>query len=312
IDPVIDFGWGLDAPAKEMHADHFTVRWTGQIESKVTGLHVFVCDADDSADLWLDEQPIPRTPFKKESSKNPPSVALVAGKRYDVRFEYREVTGPASVRLGWAPPGQNRELIPTTAFFCTTEVGATNTGSITEGTTSAPVAGQAKGIYLRSGSFITGSVKTVNEANVQFAYRSDKEYSVLPREVSRIVLRSPPRAGGPDPAAGRTGILLQSGEFFEGEITGIANGQVLLSSVLFGLRKYNVADVCVIYSSVGAGSPARFSVHLRDGTVFRVDTLYPEGDELILFEPILGQFRVALSAITEIRNSSERAGQDFR
>jgi hypothetical protein len=313
IDPGVDFNWGLGAPAEGLNRDHFSVRWTGQLEPEASGLHVFVWDADDSAALWLDDQSIPQTPFTGESSRNPPSVALVAGKRYDLRFEFREGAEMASVRLGWSAPGQNRQTLPKTSLFCTTEVQANSTGSNMSG---APLAapGYAKGIYLRSGSFICGTVKAVSESLIRFTYRGHQEFSVLPHKVSRIVLRLPPRTGGSEPAAGRTGILLQNGDFSEGEIAAIANGQLNLSSVLFGLRKYSLADVCVIYTSSAPGSPARYSVQLRDGTVFRVDTLYPEGDDLILIEPILGPFRVAQSAIMEIRNGldPERAGQEGR
>lgn len=309
IDPMVNFFWGTGAPVEGMNSDHFSVRWTGQLEPKINDRYVLIVDADDSADLWIDEDPVPKVPFRKESSKNPISFALVGGKRYDLKFEYREASGPASVRLGWFGAKHNRELIPGTSLFCTLDIRAGQNVTNEPNWSAAAGSGQAKGIYLRSGSFLSGIIRSVTETNVKFTYRGEKEFSVLPHKVTRIVMRVPPRGSGPDPAAGRTGLLLQNGDFFEGEITGLAGNQIRLSSVLFGFRKFNLSEVCVIHTSSAAGSPARFGVQLLDGSMFQVDTLYPEGEDLVLVEPILGPFRVPQSAVVEIRNTASRMQQ---
>jgi len=45
------------------------------------------------------------------------SIALQAGVKYDLRLEYFQDAGIATVKLGWVTPAQTRELIPTDALF---------------------------------------------------------------------------------------------------------------------------------------------------------------------------------------------------
>jgi hypothetical protein len=300
IDPNINFWWGLDSPDPLIHPDHFSIRWTGQIEPKATGYYTFIYDADDSAELWVDGEKQPHYPYKKDTGRKLPNILLATGRRYDLKMEYREGIGPASVRLGWAH-ANTREPLPNQALFCTKAVVGSG-----DRETNAPPNNRSlfasKGLLLRTGSFIVGSIKSVSENAVKFSYRGEKEISVAPPNIARIFLRVPPRMPGPDSTVGRTGVMLANGDFFEGAIRALRGGDIQLSSVLFGLKRLWLGELAMIaFNNAPAVAPP-WEVRLLDGSMIRTSSIVVEGEDLILDEPLLGKFRVSQSALMEIRN----------
>ncbi len=115
VDAKIDFDWGSDKPEKGLTTEHFTVRWTGQIVPRFGENYAFIVEADDAARLWVDGQLIVDAwdHAKKELGR----IDLEAGRRYDIRLEYVERTGNASVRLSWFSPSQPREIVPASQLF---------------------------------------------------------------------------------------------------------------------------------------------------------------------------------------------------
>jgi hypothetical protein len=53
-DAHVDFDWGTGAPpGTGLGADNFSVRWTGWVEAKASGVHSFVTNSDDGVRLWV-------------------------------------------------------------------------------------------------------------------------------------------------------------------------------------------------------------------------------------------------------------------
>ena len=122
-DVRIDFDWGtLGRPGgsrspgfAEVGPDAFSVRWSGRLSPRNSGLHTLVLTADDGARLflrrsgavsftnWIDAWTSPGT--------HSVAVPLEEGARYDVRIEYRELSGPARVRLAWSSPAFPEETV---------------------------------------------------------------------------------------------------------------------------------------------------------------------------------------------------------
>ncbi len=93
IDPELAFNWGEGAPMQGFPRDHFTVRWTGSFIPPQDGTYTLRVEADDTARLWLggreDRQP----------------RHLLADTAYELRVDYAEQSGHASVRLLAEGPG---------------------------------------------------------------------------------------------------------------------------------------------------------------------------------------------------------------
>lgn len=101
-DPAIDFDWAAGSPAPDViPVDGFSVRWTGAVELQ-PGRYRFSAQADDGLRLWVNELPI----FDNwtVNTGQPLTVAInLPGGTTELRVEYFENTGDASVQLSWAP-----------------------------------------------------------------------------------------------------------------------------------------------------------------------------------------------------------------
>ncbi|NJC31970.1 beta-glucosidase [Xanthomonas arboricola] len=123
IDPRIAFRWDRNAPTDdavgrgELQADRalakddFSVRWHGQLLPPVSGTYELQIAADDGVRLFLDGKLlIDRWSEAPRMRGGNASVALEAGKAYDLRVEYFEATRDAGVRLAWRMPGAKPPL----------------------------------------------------------------------------------------------------------------------------------------------------------------------------------------------------------
>jgi hypothetical protein len=120
IDPSIDFNWGDPAttatdpgsPGASIPIDHFSARWTADLEVAVADDYVFITTSDDGARLWLNDNLIVdawvdqgATDHASEPQKLDPGI-------YSLRMEYYENTGGAMAQLSWQTPFVARQIIP--------------------------------------------------------------------------------------------------------------------------------------------------------------------------------------------------------
>jgi prepilin-type N-terminal cleavage/methylation domain-containing protein len=117
IDLNIDFSWGEGSPDELIDENTFSVRFTGQIEAPTSGEYTFFVQSDEGARLWVDDVLIVDdwgTPGFSEKSGR---ADLLSGKKYDIRLEYYENFGAASLRLLWYPPGSVKQIVPTASLY---------------------------------------------------------------------------------------------------------------------------------------------------------------------------------------------------
>ena len=122
VDTNVNFNWGTGLPAGTAitNADTFAVAWSGQLEPEYSELYTFYVTADDTAKLWLDDQVIVGRTFLGGELRG--QMRLKAGHRVNLRLEYTENTGHASVKLEWDSPSRTREVVPMARLYPTTEV----------------------------------------------------------------------------------------------------------------------------------------------------------------------------------------------
>ncbi|MEQ1851969.1 MAG: PA14 domain-containing protein, partial [Chthoniobacteraceae bacterium] len=112
-----NFGTGIPAGTGITNADSFSIAWSGQIEPEFTGLYTFYVTADDGARLWVNDQMVVSRTFFASPTEMRGQVNLKAGQRVNVRLEYIEQTGGASVKLEWSCASRAREVIPTARLY---------------------------------------------------------------------------------------------------------------------------------------------------------------------------------------------------
>ncbi|MDF2445399.1 MAG: biosis protein MshQ [Moraxellaceae bacterium] len=146
VDATVAFGWGNGTPgAGATPANHFSVRWTGDLEITTAGGHKFQTIADDGVRLYVDlnrngsfadagELLINSWTDKSAATTSATGGYTLAVGRYPIQLEYYERTGSASVQLLWDTPGRGKFLtIPQANLWSNAKV----TGfSITPGATS--------------------------------------------------------------------------------------------------------------------------------------------------------------------------------
>ena len=112
VDPTVNFSWGTGRPAGAVAADTFSVRWTGRVVVPAGGGWTFTTASDEGVRLWVAGQLVvdnwtPHTLVERRGT-----VELSADRAHDVRIEFQERTGAATMRLLWAGPGTSRQVVP--------------------------------------------------------------------------------------------------------------------------------------------------------------------------------------------------------
>jgi hypothetical protein len=98
-DPAIDFIWGASAPATNIPADNFSVRWTRMVAFD-EGLYRFHAVIDDGVRLWVDDQLVIDRWSDGARRELTTDHRLSAG-YHSLRVEYYERTGEASIQVWW-------------------------------------------------------------------------------------------------------------------------------------------------------------------------------------------------------------------
>ena len=102
-DATINFNWALGAPGAGMPVDNFSVRWTGRLLPTKSGKYEFRTPVQGGVRLYVGGELVIDN-WASHTGEDVGFIALAAGTYYDIKLEYRNVTGPASVRLDWLPP----------------------------------------------------------------------------------------------------------------------------------------------------------------------------------------------------------------
>ena len=152
-----------------------------------------------------------------------------------------------------------------------------------------------KGIMLRSGSVVAGGLNQADETAVKLSRSSE---TIVPSaQVARILFR-PLTADMAARLENRDGgILLGNGDFVDGRVQSIRNGQIRINSVLLGARRFNTEYphdvIAVVLHDVNLGSCA-YEVRGADGSIMRATRIAIEqgklrttdaNDVTVLFSP---------------------------
>ena len=121
VDPVLDFRWpGLITATGQ---DYVSGRWTGFVQPMFSQDYTFIVEVNDGAKVWINGEVV-IDQFDATVADGAPAnrfegvaPALVAGRLYDIKVEWREQTDAASLRLMWSSASQPEEVIPPSRLF---------------------------------------------------------------------------------------------------------------------------------------------------------------------------------------------------
>ncbi|OGM28311.1 hypothetical protein A2801_02535 [Candidatus Woesebacteria bacterium RIFCSPHIGHO2_01_FULL_41_10] len=117
IDFDIDFDWGNGSPHESIKNNTFSIRWTGQVETRNAGTYRFYTVTDDGVRLWVNNQLIIDKWQDQSSQEWSGTIPLEASKRYDIRMDYYENGGGAMAQLLWRHNSFAKEIIPSSQLY---------------------------------------------------------------------------------------------------------------------------------------------------------------------------------------------------
>ena len=161
-DATVNFNWGTGSPASSLPSDHFSVRWTGQVEALYSQTYTFYTSSDDGIRLWVNGQQIINNWTNHGRTQNSGRIALTAGQRSDIRLEFYENTGSAVAQLSWASNSQPKQIIPSAQLYPPSTGGTGGTSGTGGGAAGAGATGGGGGGAIGTGGMVAtgGTVGT--------------------------------------------------------------------------------------------------------------------------------------------------------
>lgn len=101
IDKSIDFHWTLFAPDPLLKADFYSVRWTGQLAAAATGKFKIGLEGNDGFRLYINNKLLIDNWNKQSYRVSVADYFFEKGKSYDIRVEFFEPVGNATIKLIW-------------------------------------------------------------------------------------------------------------------------------------------------------------------------------------------------------------------
>lgn len=107
-DDQINFYWESGSPAPELPDDNFGIRWTGYLVPPVSGTYAIGCWGMPWLEVWLEGEKILAHQSEHHAFQKEKSIALEAGKKYKLVYEYKNGFGDADAKLLWSMPDPDR------------------------------------------------------------------------------------------------------------------------------------------------------------------------------------------------------------
>ncbi len=119
-DATVSFDWGSGSPDPIVNTSNFSAQWTGQVLPQFSETYTFYVTADDGVRLWVNGQQL--TPDSAWSIHGATmysgTIPLTAGQRADIKLQYFQASGVASVKLEWSSPSVGvQQVIPQSQLY---------------------------------------------------------------------------------------------------------------------------------------------------------------------------------------------------
>jgi len=166
---------------------------------------------------------------------------------------------------------------------------------------SLPLSSFVPRAQLLSGSVVVGPMESSSDNRITFPGAIARPDISL-RDIAHLQFQW---LGGrqADPVvSGRTGVVLASGEFIDGEFRGLTAHHVRISSVLFGVKNYdsqNEVRAVVFRPAVPVRTP--YEVETSEGSRWLARSIQIGENEILIEEPLLGPVRLPIYRLRSIR-----------
>ncbi len=282
--------WADDRPV--------AIRWTGQWIPPYTEKYSFSIRGPEEARFWVNGIPVSST-----TGSGQQTVAL--SKDTPVSFKLETRHNPSrrpAVNVSYSTSHRGsaaiseKDLLPYMI-----EGSAESRPAHVTGIDVGRAGFTSAGVLLKDGTLLAAAIKEVNEATVAFAQPGKTEETIPTRDVARLQFRSlSPQLARRIRSLG-PGLLLASGDLIEGELKEVKNGRVTISSVIFGLRSYDVGTQAAAMVLRRATEQGRFLVRTSTGSAYWAGDIEFKANALMVLEPVLGRVKLPADELLDIR-----------
>jgi len=119
-DATINFDWGT-GPITTYGRDYVSARWWGKVKPLTTEDYTFYASGDDGVRLYIDHVLVIDS-WDESSNENRATVSLTANTYHDIKMEYKEETGTASVSLQWSSYSVSKQVVNSDQLFFPTHI----------------------------------------------------------------------------------------------------------------------------------------------------------------------------------------------
>ena len=174
---------------------------------------------------------------------------------------------------------------------------------------ATPVASSVKeGVMLRSGTLLAGAqIESADNGTLRFSRAGQRGETVSLVNVARVIFKElSPEAVAKIPPQ-RTGVLLKEGDFVEGDFKSFQYGRLTLSSLIFGLQRFDVREkaVALVLSDLETAR-AQMVLRTHDGSVYMAKSVAPDKDRLVVQDPVAGEFSISVRDVAQISAGAGR------
>jgi hypothetical protein len=289
-DSAIDFDWGQSAPFADMNSNGFSVRWAGSLVVSNSEHYTFHTVTDDGVRLWINNKLIIDAWKDEFLNLAAAPLVLIGGQTNEIRMEMFDARDRAVARLFWSSPTTPRSIIPKERLRPAANVPLP--------TTPATKSKYSPGVLLANGSALPGTIESLDRSSLRLAGTSVPFSRV---QIARIMFQD---TGEQQEAAlqrGRTGVLLKSGDFVEGDINGIRNGEIDVGSVVLGSKKVSVNQAVAVILRDVRPAAANYEVTTRNGGLYRTSILRLQNDTVLVSDAAFGSIKIEPDEIRELR-----------
>ncbi len=322
VDPSIDFNWryGKPGPDPVTMIENLSVRWTGLVNVKEAGDYQFHITTNGSFRVWMNGSILTerawQLPPTFEGGRPGAKIALKPGVPAMIRIDYID-TGHSGVVLKYSHNGANIGIVAPEAFtfaFDSTDkqwVPATRPGGPTATTGPATPAAvdlaiqpTVRGLQTRAGSFLAGNTAGYDAKTdlFRFRYKGSVELDISPDKTSRVIFKPVIKEMLTKLPEHSMGVLLNRGDFVEGDFSAYEGQKIKISSVLFGSVLFQAGeDAAILQLHDPELQKPAFVVRTIAGSVFMAQAIAFNKGGLTVTDPVAGVVRIEQAELVDVR-----------
>jgi hypothetical protein len=202
------------------------------------------------------------------------------------------IGGRWMMRLSWSSPSTPMGPIPSSQLFPAPPPDAAALAAAQQKT---PV-----GVVLMGGSVIARKVHWADDTVIRFS-ESPTGPVLSTVNVARIILQPLSAEMEARLPRGRAGLLLNSKDFIDGEFRGLTDGRIKFSSILFGIKSYDLNQVIAIFLRDLKPALTKFEIRTRDQSLLLANDPRLEKDHLAFQDAMLSGLKIPADDLLEIK-----------